>query len=140
MKTETDFNSLVSGHFHDFDEAAVRVLQMMAQFIDLNTLFIARNDGKTNRIIKVLNKKEELVTEGDELSFTESYCNLSVDHGQQILIIPDVNNSDLTRELAVTKKLGGGTFIAIPIYYENGEITGQYAAWIRKSRNLVMNK
>ncbi|SIP91260.1 rsbT co-antagonist protein RsbR [Domibacillus enclensis] len=110
--------------FRDFEEAAVRVLQLMAEFIDLNTLFVARNDGKTNRMVKVYNKEETLVTEGEELPFYESYCSLSVEHGDRILIIPDLNAHDGTKDMNVTSNLGGGTFIAIPINYEDGENYG----------------
>lgn len=113
-----------STQFRDFEEAAVRVLQLMAKFIDLNTLFVARNDGKTNRMVKVYNKEETLVTEGEELPFYESYCNLSVEHGDRILIIPDLNDHDGTKGMNVTRNLGGGTFIAIPINYEDGENYG----------------
>lgn len=76
--------------FRDFEEAAARVLQLMAEFVDINTLFIARNDGKTNRMVKVLNKENKLVSEGEELPLYESYCSLSVQNGEQVLIIPDV--------------------------------------------------
>ncbi|OES45670.1 STAS domain-containing protein [Domibacillus iocasae] len=110
--------------FRDIEEAAIRVLQLMAEFVDINTLFIARNDGKTNRMIKVFNKEDILVSEGEELPFYESYCSLSVKHGDRILIIPDLSMDEKTKEMNVTKHLGGGTFIAIPINYEDGENYG----------------
>ncbi|MCM3789897.1 GAF domain-containing protein [Domibacillus indicus] len=110
--------------FQDFEEAAVRVLQIMAEFIHVNTLFIARNDGKTNRMVKVLNKSEKLVKEGDERPFPEAYCSLSVEHGEQVLVIPDLKQHKETKNMDVTEKLGGGTFIAIPINYKDGKNYG----------------
>ncbi|OMP67196.1 STAS domain-containing protein [Domibacillus epiphyticus] len=137
MKIETECSRLTASTFDDFNEAAVRVLQMMAKFLDLNTLFIARNDGQTNQIIKVLNKDEELVSEGDTLPFAESYCKLSVDHGQGILIIPDVNNNEMTCEMNVTKHLGGGSFIAIPIYYQDGQNYGTICGLDTKNKEFT---
>lgn len=113
-----------SFYFQDFEEAAVRVLKIMAEFIQVNTLFIARNDGKTNRMIKVLNKKEELVTEGDERPFPEAYCSLSVEHGEGVLLISDLKEHEATKTMNVTEDLGGGTFIAVPLYYKGGENYG----------------
>lgn len=130
----TRFNGV---HFHDFEEAAVRVLQMMAQFIDINTLFIARNDGKTNRMIKVLNKEEKLVEEGDERPFHEAYCSLSVEHGEQVLIIPELEKHEATSAMQVTGDLGGGTFIAIPINYEDGENYGTICGLDTKKRTFT---
>lgn len=108
----------------NFEEAADNILQMMSKFININTLFIAKNDRHTNEIVKVLNQDEKLLNEGEALPFKETFCNLSVEHGHKILIIPDINQSDLTRSLDVTKNLGSGCFIGIPIYYGEGENYG----------------
>lgn len=110
--------------FANFDEAAHNILQMMSKFIHINTLFIAKNDQHTNEIVKVLNQDEALLHQGDTLPFKETFCNLSVEYGHQILLIPDINKSDLTRSLDVTKNLGSGCFIGIPIYYGDGENYG----------------
>jgi rsbT co-antagonist protein RsbR len=47
-----------------------------------------------------------------------------VDHGNQILTIEDLKESDLTKDLNVTHNLGGGSFIGIPLYYSSGENYG----------------
>ncbi|OCA85212.1 GAF domain-containing protein [Pseudobacillus wudalianchiensis] len=107
-----------------FEEAAESILRMMSKFIHINTLFIAKNDKCTNEIVKVLNRENTLLEEGDSLPFEETFCKLSVDKGKQILIIPDINENDLTLSLNVTKNLGGGCFIGIPIYYKDGENYG----------------
>ncbi|MCP3762766.1 GAF domain-containing protein [Domibacillus sp. A3M-37] len=132
----TEYTRQNNSQFRDFEEAAVRVLQIMAAFVDINTLFIARNDGKTNRMVKVLNKENTLVSEGEELPFHESYCSLSVQNGERVLIIPDVTLDKQTSSMKVTENLGGGTFIAIPINYEDGENYGTICGLDTKNRTF----
>ncbi|WML48007.1 GAF domain-containing protein [Neobacillus sp. PS3-34] len=119
--------------FKNFDDAAESILQMMSKIIDINTLFIAKNDKSTNQIVKVWNHGKKLLEEGDALPFEETFCKLSVDHGREILIIPDINKSDLTVSLNVTKGLGSGCFIGIPIYYGDGENYGTICGLDTKS-------
>ncbi|PAD37831.1 histidine kinase [Terribacillus sp. 7520-G] len=110
--------------FDNFEEAAQGVLEIISEFVKINTLFIAKNDKVQNEIITVINQKEELLQQGEILPFDETLCKLSVDHGKEILIIPDLSKSELSQSLDVVKGLGGGSFIGIPIYFENGEIYG----------------
>lgn len=110
--------------FQNFDEAADSILQVMSNIVEMNTLFIAKNDKKTNRIVKAVNAKEALVNEGEELPFKDTYCKLSVDHGRELLVIEDIKQNEKSQSLQVTENLGGGSFIGIPIYYENGENYG----------------
>ncbi|MGB3260278.1 STAS domain-containing protein [Paenisporosarcina sp.] len=110
--------------FQNFDDAADSILKMISKIVDMNTIFIAKNDKKTNRIVKAVNTKEVLVDEGDELPFKDTYCKLSVDHGREILVIEDITKNDLSQPLQVTENLGSGSFIGIPIYYENGDNYG----------------
>lgn len=110
--------------YRNFDDAAESILQLMSKFIEINTLFIAKNDSHKNQIVKAYNQDYTLLEEGSELPFKETFCKLSVDKGRDILIVSDLANSELTKNLNVTKDLGGGCFIGIPIYYENGENYG----------------
>ncbi len=110
--------------YKNFDEAASNILRIMAEFIDVNTLFIAKNDTNTNEIVKVLNKENVLLEEGETTPFNDTFCKLSVDHGRKILVISDITQSDLTKSLEVTKNLGTGCFIGIPIYSGDGENYG----------------
>ncbi|WP_227394940.1 STAS domain-containing protein [Jeotgalibacillus aurantiacus] len=110
--------------FKSVDEVADTILQMMSMFVNVNTLFIARNDRHTNEITHVLNKNQPLVVKGDTLPFEETLCKVSVDHGNEPLYINDLNDNNLTNELNVTRDLGGGSFIGIPIYYASGKNYG----------------
>ncbi|MGG1594802.1 GAF domain-containing protein [Terribacillus saccharophilus] len=132
MKTFAEMTKSVSA-FDNFDEAAQGVLNIISEFVKINTLFIAKNDNVQNQIIKVVNQKEKLLQEGEKLPFNETLCKLSVDHGREILIIPDLANSELSQSLDVAKNLAGGSFIGIPIYFENGENYGTICGLDSKS-------
>jgi len=108
----------------NFEEAAENILRLMSKLIDINTLFVAKNDKQINEIKKAVNKEAVLVEAGSTLPFHETFCKLSVDRGKEILFIEDITENELTRHLDVTADLGGGSFIAIPIYYEDGENYG----------------
>lgn len=123
MQSSFNANSKLTS-FKNFEEAAESILRIMAEFIDINTLFIARNDKEINEIVKVTNREQKLLEEGSTSPFEETFCKLSVNNGQDILIIPDINESELSSSMEVTKKLGGGSFVGIPIYYEDGENYG----------------
>ncbi|MBT2661451.1 STAS domain-containing protein [Bacillus sp. ISL-45] len=96
----------------------------MNRILPINTLFIAKNDKQFNTIEKVINMGEKLVKEGETLPFNDTFCKLSVDYGNEILVINDLNTNELTKGMNVTNQLGGGTFIGIPINYSTGENYG----------------
>ncbi|MDR7071591.1 STAS domain-containing protein [Fictibacillus barbaricus] len=129
----SDHEKLVPVKFKSFEEASTSILQLISEFVDVNTIFIAKNDKKTNKIVKVINREEVLLEEGSTLPFNETYCKLSVDNGRNPLLIPDINQSELTRNLNVTANLGSGSFIGIPIYFENGENYGTICGLDTKS-------
>lgn len=110
--------------FQNFDEAADSILKLISKIVEMNTIFIAKNDKKTNRIVKAVNAKDALVNEGEELPFKDTYCKLSVDHGRELLVIEDITQNQLSQSLQVTENFGSGSFIGIPIYYENGDNYG----------------
>ncbi|PPA70832.1 STAS domain-containing protein [Jeotgalibacillus proteolyticus] len=122
--------------FTNFDEAADSILRMMSKMLKINTLFIAKNDQKTNEIVKVVNK-EVLLKEGDKLPFEETFCKLSVDHGKNVLFIPDITKSDLTNALNVTRNLGSGSFVGLPIFYEDGRNYGTICGLDTEQFNLT---
>ncbi|MEW6980536.1 GAF domain-containing protein [Bacillus pumilus] len=105
--------------FRNFHDASTSILNMMSQFIDVNTLFIAKNDQNTNQIVKVLNHDEQLLEEGEELPYEKTFCKLAVDY-QDTLVIPDISLDDRSRYLEVTKRLQGGSFIGVPIDFTDG--------------------
>ncbi|WP_409294923.1 STAS domain-containing protein [Peribacillus sp. SCS-26] len=137
MNTLSDI-TLGTKTFKNFEDAADSILIMLSKLLDINTLFIAKNDSQVNSIVKVLNKDDHLLSEGDSLPFEQTFCKLSVDHGSEVLVIPDLNRSDQTSSLDVTKGLGGGTFIGIPIYYVDGKNYGTICGL--DTRNITISE
>lgn len=113
-----------AGSFKNFDEAAEHILQMLSKQLKINTLFIAKNDGQTNEIVKALNVEEELVVQGSSSPLKQTFCSLSINYGKEPLIIEDISSSNLSNKLEIASRFGNGSFIGIPILYESGEVYG----------------
>ncbi|ANU24537.1 STAS domain-containing protein [Planococcus donghaensis] len=111
-------------NFGDFDEAAAYILQLLSKQIGINSLFIAKNDGHINNILKVHNADKKLVEEGSSMPLIQSYCSLSINHGAVPLIIDDVSKNELTRSMEITKNYGQGTFVGVPVYYSDNTVYG----------------
>ena len=121
MKVE---NTQKERNFSNFDEAAAYILQLLSKQIGINSLFIAKNDGVTNHIIKALNNDKALVEEGSSMPLPHSFCSLSINHGPKALVIEDVSENELTRSLEITANYGQGTFVGVPVYYNDGTVYG----------------
>lgn len=131
MKVRSDKCGGISMHntkpvknFGDFDEAAAYILQLLSKQIGINSLFIAKNDGQINNILKVHNTNKTLVEEGSSMPLIQSYCSLSINHGAAPLIIDDVSKNELTRTMEITKNYGQGTFVGVPVYYSDNTVYG----------------
>jgi rsbT co-antagonist protein RsbR len=79
--------------------------QRKSKLININTLFIAKNDQQVNEIKKVINKEQTLLEEGSTLPFQETFCKVSVDQGKEILLIEDIMENERTKHLSVTASL-----------------------------------
>lgn len=117
-------DSRISKKFRNFDEAANHILQLISKQVGIGTLFIAKNDGHTNEIVKAKNNKGELVTEGSSLPLEDTFCSLSLNHGLDTLVIEDISLDERARELPISLQFGHGSFIGIPVYYGGGEVYG----------------
>lgn len=119
-----DLSTVSSRQFENFNEAANQVLKMLSDHMKINTLFIAENDGETNTIKKAYNRNRELVTEGSESPLSQTFCGLSVDHGDQVLQIDDISTDANAAKLNIAPNFENGSFLGIPIYYDNGKVYG----------------
>lgn len=121
MKVE---NTQKERNFSNFDEAAAYILQLLSKQIGINSLFIAKNDGITNHIIKALNSDKALIEEGSSMPLPHSFCSLSINHGPKALVIEDVSENELTRSMGIAANYGQGTFVGVPVYYNDGTVYG----------------
>lgn len=117
-------NTQKERNFSNFDEAAAYILQLLSKQIGINSLFIAKNDGTTNHIIKVRNNDKALVEEGSSMPLPHSFCSLSINHGPKALVIEDVSENELTRSMDISANYGQGTFVGVPVYYNDGTVYG----------------
>lgn len=111
------------------------MLKMLGKFINVDTLFVAVNDGLTNTIVTALNKRESLAAEGDT-PFNDAYCSLVDRQADGVLIISDTVTHDWTREMAVTRELGRSTFIGIPIRLKDEGTVGTICAMNRENYDV----
>lgn len=105
------------------ETAANKVLDVVSEYLGVNTLFVALNDGYSNMIVKARNRGPVLAAEGTTLDFRESYCYV-VAQERHYVEIPDTARDERTRELAVTHQAGSSTFVGIPIVLADGAIVG----------------
>lgn len=113
-------NYSLPGFYNDIQEAAAHIIDVLSGILQVNTIFVATNDGVDNLILNAFNRKETLVTAGDVLSYEISYCSLVLNHTSGALIISDTLNHPLTRDLTVTRNLGNHSFTGVPIRMKNG--------------------
>lgn len=113
-----------SRQFKNFNEAANQVLKMLSGQMNINTLFIAENDGVTNTITQAFNRNEELVSEGSEAPLEQTFCGLAIRHGEEALEIADISTDENASGLEIASQYENGSFIGIPIYYDNGKVYG----------------
>ncbi|TWI57225.1 hypothetical protein [Halalkalibacter nanhaiisediminis] len=57
----------------NIEEASKEILQILSDFIPINTFFVAVNDRSTNYILKVLNRQSALILEGTRIPFEDAY-------------------------------------------------------------------
>lgn len=121
-------NASAAQKFQNFNEAANQVLKMLSGRMKINTLFIAENDGENNTIMKAFNRDEELVKEGSVAPLDQTFCGLVVRHGEETFKIEDISTDDQASELEIAPHFNNGSFMGIPIYYENGDVYGTICA------------
>ncbi|MCM3748664.1 ATP-binding protein [Paenibacillus pasadenensis] len=114
--------------FSSFDEAADHILDVLSRVLHLDTLFIATNDGRTNRIIKAHNRSRQLVREGTSLPFKQAYCSLVPNSARGTAVIPSTRRHPAAAEMAVTKALGDSSFLGVPIHRSDGTLYGTLCA------------
>ncbi|MGX4586272.1 histidine kinase dimerization/phospho-acceptor domain-containing protein [Paenibacillus chitinolyticus] len=113
-----------SGFYNNIEEAAAHIIEVVSGLLQVNTIFVATNDGRTNTILKAFNRREQLVKEGDDLPFDISYCSLVGRRADEPLVISDTASSPLTMDMEVTRALGSRSFIGLPIILKNGHFYG----------------
>ncbi|QGG55129.1 ATP-binding protein [Paenibacillus sp. FSL W8-1187] len=111
-----------------FNEAADHILDLLSRLLQLNTLFIAVNDGSTNHIIRAFNRGERLVEAGSLLPLPEAYCSLVPNRRGGLVVIPSTRSHASASAMAVTDALGDRSFVGVPIRLADGTLYGTLCA------------
>lgn len=123
--------------YQNVGDAADHIIKIIGGLIHINTIFIASNDGLNNVIMRAYNRDEQLVEEGSVLPLELSYCSLVINNGHhqhnKPLIIENTNENELTRHMDVTRSIGGGSFIGLPVRLRDGSIYGTICALDRNT-------
>lgn len=115
-------------NFRNFEDAAEHILQLLSKQMNINTLFIAKNDGQTNHIVKAVNTDKVLVEEGFTAPLQQTFCSLSINYGEKPLVIGDISSDASASRLEIASNFNNGSFIGIPIYRDTGEVYGTICA------------
>lgn len=133
MNTSSISNML----YQNVGDAADHIIKIIGGLIHINTIFIASNDGLNNVIMRAYNRDEHLVEEGSILPLQLSYCSLVINNektkSNMPLIIENTNENELTRHMDVTRSIGGGSFIGLPVRLRDGSIYGTICALDRNT-------
>ncbi|MDN4620567.1 histidine kinase dimerization/phospho-acceptor domain-containing protein [Paenibacillus sp. PsM32] len=133
MNTSSISNML----YQNVGDAADHIIKIIGGLIHINTIFIASNDGLNNVIMRAYNRDEHLVEEGSILPLELSYCSLVINNektkSNMPLIIENTNENELTRHMDVTRSIGGGSFIGLPVRLRDGSIYGTICALDRNT-------
>ena len=110
--------------YTSIEEASHDVLEVISKFVGVNTFFIAKNDKTDVNIISSFNRENLILESGFETLYRDSYWQFIVQGGREPLIIDNLATHASTKDMEVTKSLGGGSLIGAPIYYRNGDNYG----------------
>lgn len=111
------------------DTVAEEVIYLLSETINVNTIFLATNDGISNFIVKAFNRNAVLLNAGESAPFNNVLCKLAIDHGQEPIVIPDLANHPKTVKHPITLEIGNGCFLGSPIFKSNGDIYGTICAF-----------
>ncbi|QSO47430.1 sensor domain-containing protein [Alicyclobacillus mengziensis] len=114
--------------YNHLEQASAQVLQLLSEFIGVNTLYIAVNDKATNFVLSTFNRHQNLVQTGDTFPLLETYCGLVTRDEQRVVVIDSTATSLETSNLDVTRRLGDKSFIGVPIVLQDRTVCGTICA------------
>lgn len=105
----------MSSQIRSLEDAAEHIIDLLQNFLQLNTLFLSVNDGTVNRVLKVAHQQEELIKlETQELQL-QYYCSLVSNQPDSLLIIQNILEDDRTIALPYRDQLGTYSFAGIAV-------------------------
>ena len=123
-------NLLVEQHNNASIKAKLaNLLTLVRKHLDIDVAFISEfiND---ERVFKVVDNPSEnqIVKVGNAVPINETYCQQITDN-KLSPIITNTNANPITKAMPVTKKLGIGAYIGVPINLSNGKLYGTFCCY-----------
>lgn len=105
----------MSSQIRSLEDAAEHIINLLKNFLQLNTLFITVNDGSLTRLFKVYNHQDQLINIGTQELLLQFYSNLVSNQPNSLLIIQNILEDDRTTALPYRDQLGSYSFAGIAV-------------------------
>jgi GAF domain-containing protein len=105
-------------------EALGMDIAFVSQFVD---------DQRVFRVVSVASQAPAPVAAGQSDPLVDSYCKRVVE-GRLPKAIPDTDASAEARHLPITRRLGIGAYLSVPIVLKNGEVFGTLCCFSHSAR------
>ncbi|GAE24963.1 serine phosphatase RsbU [Halalkalibacter wakoensis JCM 9140] len=116
------------GRMKKFDETAQQVLNLMKDTISAKTFFVATTQDERFRILQTINQEGGCsIPAKVDAPLSESYCGKVV-HDSRPLLIKNSLQSDLVNNMQVTYDFSIGSYLGVPITFEDGTTFGTLCA------------
>lgn len=109
-------------------EQANKILAVMSEFLEVNTLFVALNDGITNVMLATRNRTLPLAQPASATPLAEAYCRVVIED-QRYVEIPNTADNPRTAALPPTHQHGPASFVGVPLALRDGRVIGTLCGW-----------
>lgn len=109
-------------------DQANKVLAVMSDFLAVDTLFVALNDGLTNVMLATRNGVHLLAHPASATPLADAYCRVVVED-RSYVEIPNTADNPRTTASAPTRQYGPATFVGVPLALQDGRIVGTLCGW-----------
>ncbi len=110
------------------------MFNMISTRLNVNTAYVAKRGETAMTVLSSFNKDEEIIPEGYEVDYGGSYCRHIINHKNQEMHTPDVNEYHVTRDLAVTPELGVKGYLGVTLTDTEGTVFGTLCVMDREEK------
>lgn len=101
-----------------------KLLEMLRRHFGMDVAFIAKfAEGRRTTMLIDAREDQQGINCGFSHPSEETYCRKIAD-GELPAVIPDTEQNAITRKMPVTRELGIGAYMGVPIALSNGEVYG----------------
>ncbi|RKD69515.1 diguanylate cyclase/phosphodiesterase [Sinobaca qinghaiensis] len=106
------------------DHIVSEAIDYLSASLQANTIFFSTTNGTVNTIRRVFNRRHKLLKEGEIRDYRHEFCQVVTKSEENPLVINDLSLHPLTKGHPVTRMVGTGSLMGVPIYTEDNEIVG----------------